>query len=101
VLQELHAADALPLQLLSVSLDAFLEGPEGGQQLVVDFLQKTPLPWQQVVYHGGQDELFKPFQMSGMIPFSVLYDSQGRELQRFTGKFQRGQIEAALADAGI
>ena len=101
VLQELHADTTLNLRLLSVSLDAFLEGPEGGQQLVVEFLQKTPLPWQQVVYHGGQDELFEPFRMSGMIPLSILYDSKGQEMQRFAGKFQRRQIVASLGDAGL
>ena len=101
VLQDLYADASLNLQLLSVSLDSFLEGPEGGQALVVDFLEKTHLPWQQVVYDGGQDELFEPFRMTGMIPFSVLYDDKGNEIQRFTGRFQRGQIEASLGDAGM
>ena len=96
-LQELHEDAALDLQIVSVSLDAFLEGPQGGRQLVVDFLQETPLPWKQLVYEGSQDELFEPFELSGMIPYSILYDAHGEELIRFTGKFRAAQVRVMLA----
>ena len=96
VLRELHDDPSLHLQIISVSLDAFLQGPEDGRQLVVDFLQETPMPWKQLVYEGGQDELFKPFQLSGMIPETILYDADGNEVKRFNGKFQPAQVHAAL-----
>lgn len=99
VLRQLDGDESLGLRVLSVSLDTFLEGPEGGRQLVVDFLEKTPLPWEQVVYDGSQDALFEPFEMSGMIPFSILYDESGNVLRRFRGRFQVDQVRTALATA--
>jgi thiol-disulfide isomerase/thioredoxin len=101
VLRQLHDDTELNLRILSVSLDSFLEGPEGGRQLVLDFLQKNPVPWEQLVYDGSQDALFEPFQMSGMIPFSILYDESGNELRRFRGRFQASQVHAVLATARL
>lgn len=99
VLRELHADADLGLRVVSVSLDTFLEGPEGGRQLVLEFLQENPLPWEQYVYEGGQDELFEPFDMSGMIPLTILYDEEGAEIGRYAGRLQASQVRATLLTA--
>ena len=96
-LAALHARQAGALDILGVSLDAFLHPAEKSLSLVTEFLTRTPMPYENVVFVGGQDELFAAFELPGGIPYAVLYDAQGQELRRFPGKVKPAVVEDLLA----
>jgi len=84
------------LRVLAVSLDAFLSGRSTGK-VVSDYLRAHPAPLDHVIYTGSQDAVFSAFDLPGNIPYSILYDSQGHVLQRFTGQTSPADVRAALA----
>jgi thiol-disulfide isomerase/thioredoxin len=88
------------LRLVAVSLDHFLSGA-ATPQVVGDWLQTHPLPLQHLIYAGTQDALFEAFELSGSIPYAILYDAQGRVLQRYEGQTEPAAVRTALtAGAG-
>jgi thiol-disulfide isomerase/thioredoxin len=95
-LVELHASRSTELEILGVSLDPFLNTPERSMQLVQEQLQRTPMPYENVLFVGAQDPLFDSFDMPGGIPYAVLYDRNGQILERFPGRVKLGVVEAAL-----
>ena len=92
----LHDTSAEELEILGVSLDAFLHPADQSLELVRQFLKTTPTPYAHVVYTGRQDPLFRFFDMPGGIPYAVLYDDQGRALERFSGKVSPTSVQQAL-----
>jgi hypothetical protein len=67
---------------------------------VQEFLKQTPVPYAQLVYVGSQDALFNTFELPGAIPCALLYDAQGRLLQRFDGPLPRDAVAKALGFSG-
>ncbi|UCE03464.1 MAG: TlpA family protein disulfide reductase [Candidatus Latescibacterota bacterium] len=96
-LVELHAHRSMELEILGVSLDAFLNTTEKSMQLVQEQLQRTPTPYENVLFVGAQDPLFDSFDMPGGIPYALLYDRNGQILERFPGRVKLDVVEAALA----
>jgi thiol-disulfide isomerase/thioredoxin len=94
----LHREAPSGLQIIAVSLDEFLSG-EGTMAVVAEFLRNRPLPYEQLVYTGSQDALLIPFDLSGSIPYAILYDAGGNPLRRFEGQTAAAEIRAALAAA--
>ena len=88
------------LRILAVSLDAFLAGGEHAPGVVQEFLKKTPVPYDQLVYVGTQDALFDGFDLPGAIPYALLYDAQGHELQRFDGPLPQNAVQRILDSVG-
>jgi thiol-disulfide isomerase/thioredoxin len=86
------------LNLIAVSLDHFLSGPTT-PQVVADWLQTHPVPLQHLIYAGTQDALFNAFDLSGSIPYAILYDAQGRVLKRYDGQTEPAAVRTALAAA--
>ncbi len=84
------------LRILAVSLDFFLSG-KSTEKVVGDYLHAHPAPLEHVIYSGSQDAIFSAFEMPGNIPYSILYDSQGHVLKRFTGQAAPADVRAALA----
>ncbi len=95
-LVRLHDQSADDLEILGVSLDAFLHPADKSLDLVRAQLQQTPTPYPHVVYDGRQDPLFQLFDMPGGIPYAVLYDADGRALERFAGKVSPETVRRAL-----
>ncbi len=87
------------LEILAVSLDAFLHPPERSLALVQTQLQQTPTPYTNVLFMGSQDALFAAFQLPGGIPYALLFDAAGREVRRFNGKVRPDELDLALAAA--
>ena len=87
------------LQLVAVSLDHFLSGPTT-PQVVAGWLQTHPVELQHLIYAGTQDALFNAFDLPGSIPYAILYDAQGRVLQRYEGQTEPAAVRTALAAAG-
>lgn len=98
-LAALHGRQAGALDILGVSLDAFLHPAEKSLSLVTELLTCTPMPYENVVFVGKQDELFAAFDLPGGIPYAVLYDGKGRELRRFAGNVEPAVVEELLAGA--
>lgn len=84
------------LRVLAVSFDFFLSG-KSTEKVVSDYLHAHPAPLEHVIYSGSQDAVFTAFDLPGSIPYSILYDSQGRILKRFTGQTAPEDVRAALA----
>lgn len=99
-LVRLHESAGAELEILSVSLDAFLHPAERSLELVRQQLVTTPTPWAQLVYTGAQDPLFGYFDMPGGIPYAVLYDANGEALERFAGKVEIDVVRRAVQRAG-
>lgn len=95
-LVRLYDSSSEDLDILAVSLDAFLHSPEKSLQLVHAQLQDTPTPYAHLVYTGPQDPLFGFFDMPGGIPYAVLYDRAGQALERFSGKVSPNRVRRAL-----
>lgn len=96
----LDARSAGALEILAVSLDAFLRSPEQSLALVRRQLERTPAPYEHIVYVGEQGPLFEAFEMPGGIPYAILFDDKGRVLQRFPGQVSATEVQAALGRAG-
>lgn len=92
----LHAENAANLEIVAVSLDAFLAGPAEATRKVAGFLDETPVPYENLVFVGSQDELFTRFEMPGGIPYAILYDRDGRVRERFAGRVNLTRLQDAL-----
>jgi len=97
-LAALHREAPAGLQVVAVSLDHFLSG-DNALQVVTTFLEKTPTPFEQMVYVGSQDAILIPFELTGAIPYAILYDAEGRAIRHFEGQTAAADIRAALATA--
>jgi thiol-disulfide isomerase/thioredoxin len=93
----MHSRHRETLEILAVSLDAFLHPAARSLELVQAQQRQTPTPYENVVFTGSQDELFAAFQLPGGIPFAVLFDAAGREVRRFNGKVRPDELDDALA----
>lgn len=93
----LHARHAGDLDILGVSLDAFLHAPARSQELVQAQLRRTPAPYANVLYRGAQDPLFAAFDLPGGIPYAVLYDRDRHALLHFRGRVDPACIDSVLA----
>ena len=96
---ELHREAPGGLRVVAVSLDHFLSGDQA-PAVVSDFLRTRPIPYEQLVYAGSQDAILIPFDLSGAIPYAILYDAAGKPLRHFEGRTAAAEIRAALAAAG-
>ena len=92
----LHRESPSGLRIVAVSLDYFLSGDKT-EAIVADFLRQNPVPYEQLVYVGSQDGILIPFDLSGTIPYAILYDAAGVAVRRFEGQTPAADIRAALA----
>jgi thiol-disulfide isomerase/thioredoxin len=92
-----HTQRAAEIDIMAVSLDAFLHGVEASQQKVDAFLGETHVPYENVLFTGSQDELFTHFSMPGGIPYAILFGADGNVLERFAGRVDVARLQRALA----
>jgi thiol-disulfide isomerase/thioredoxin len=83
---------------VGVSLDGWVtgDGPET-EEKVKAFLAKTGVSYANFIYQGDQDPLLSGFDLPGAIPYSALYDRDGRKVTSWEGMIDPGELRRAIA----
>ncbi len=83
-----------PFELVGISAD-YMTSPtsEEAFRKVRDFGARFQIQYPNVIFSGSTDELTARFSLSGSIPATILYDPQGREVERWVGKLEHGDLE--------
>ena len=83
---------------LGISLDTWVtgEGEETGEK-VRKALASAGVSYPNLVYTGDQDPLLEGFRIPGSIPYSILYDSEGRDVKRFDEQIAIETVRRAIA----
>lgn len=83
---------------LGISLDTWVtgEGAETGDK-VRKALAAAGVSYPNLVYTGDQDPLLEGFRLPGSIPYSILYDSEGRDVARFEAQIEVEAVRRAIA----
>ena len=83
---------------LGISLDAWVsgDGEETGDK-VRKALAAAGISYPNVVYTGDQDPLLEGFRLPGASPYSILYDSEGRDVKRFEEQIEIETLRRAIA----
>ncbi len=85
---------------LGVSLDAWVTGNGSETEgKVRRALAESGVGYPNLIYRGDQDPLIEGFALPGPIPYSVLYDPQGQQVQNWAGKAPIGEVRMAIAGA--
>ena len=73
--------------LLGISAD-FMTSPTPDEALrkVRAFNTQYRVPYANVIFSGSTDDLTARFSLTGAIPASILYDPQGKEVERWVGR---------------
>ena len=74
------------------------DGAETGEK-VRRALARAGVAYPNLVYVGDQDPLLEGFRLPGSIPYSVLYDPQGRDGARWDGQAPIEDVRRAIAAA--
>ena len=84
-------------EFLGVSLDAWIggENPET-EGKVKRALEDTGVGYPNLIYRGDQDPLVEEFDMSGAIPYSILYDPGGHPARMWEGRVEISELREAL-----
>ena len=84
---------------VGVSLDAWVEGdgPET-EQKVRDALKEAGVGYANLIYRGDQDPLVEEFEMSGAIPYTILFAPDGHPMQVWEGRVEIDALRKALDD---
>jgi len=85
---------------LGVSLDAWVTGNGAETEMKVKrALAEAGVGYPNLIYRGDQDPLIEGFDLPGPIPYSVLYDPQGQQVQNWAGKAPIAEVRMAIAGA--
>jgi thiol-disulfide isomerase/thioredoxin len=84
---------------IGVSLDAWISG-DGSEteQKVREALQDAGVGYANLIYRGDQDPLVEEFDMSGAIPYTILYAPDGSPLRVWEGRVEIDLLRKALDD---
>lgn len=89
-----------PAAFLGISLDAWVTGDGAETEAKVRrALARAGVAYPNLVYVGDQDPLLEGFRLRGSIPYSVLYDPQGRDVARWEGQAPIEDVRRAIAAA--
>jgi len=84
---------------LGVSLDAWITGDGSDtEQKVREALQEAGVGYANLIYRGDQDPLVEEFDMSGAIPYTILYAPDGNPLHVWEGRVDIDLLRKALDD---
>ena len=90
--------------LLGVSFDGWVTGNgPATEKKVKGFLAVAGATYPNLIYRGDQDPVLEAFDLSGAIPYSILYDGEGRVVERWDGQVEPAVLRrsiAGLAPAG-
>jgi hypothetical protein len=81
---------------VGVNMDDML--PESSAKPVKTFLDKQKIAFPNIYYKGNADALGKYLDFNGSLPFTIVYDSKGKELWRHDGRIDREEMIAKLRD---
>ena len=86
---------------LGISLDAWVTGNGSEtEDKVRNALAAAGVGYPNLIYRGDQDPLIEGLDLPGPIPYSVLYDGQGKRLASWTGPAAIEEVRRAIA-AGL
>jgi thiol-disulfide isomerase/thioredoxin len=86
---------------LGLSLDAWITGNGGEtEDKVKNALAAAGVGYPNLIYRGDQDPLIEGMGLPGPIPYSVLYDAEGKRLASWTGPAAIPEVRRAIA-AGL
>ncbi len=76
-----------PFSLIGISAD-YMTSPTAEEALkkVRNFSTQYQIQYPNVIYSGSTDDLTARFSLGGTIPTSILYNPQGKEVERWTGR---------------
>ncbi len=78
-----QSIDTSKLQMLGVSADFFVVGDSAKIVFKVrDFLSQKKVRYPNFIFRGPQDSLTGMFNLSGLLPETIIYDSSGKEIFR-------------------
>lgn len=99
-LPDLRAIDkefGAEVALAGVSLDDML--PDAKRTDTALFLDRQQIAYPNVYYTGTPDALGEELKISGEIPITIVYDGNGKELWRHSGRIDRNETIKRLRDA--
>jgi thiol-disulfide isomerase/thioredoxin len=87
--------------LLGVSFDGWVSG-DGPQteNKVKGFLSVAGATYPNLIYRGDQDPVLEAFDLSGAVPYSILYDAEGRVVERWDGQVDPRAVRRAIDGLG-
>jgi len=86
---------------LGISLDAWVTGNGAEtEDKVRHALAAAGVGYPNLIYRGDQDPLIEGLDLPGPIPYSVLYDGQGKRVASWTGPAAIEEVRRAIA-AGL
>ncbi|MCI0330853.1 MAG: TlpA family protein disulfide reductase [candidate division Zixibacteria bacterium] len=88
--------DTSKLKMIGVSADFFVVGDSA--QIVAkvgDFLREKKVSYPNFIYRGPVDSLSNLFNLSGILPETIIYDSSGKEVFRHEDLITLSELEKA------
>jgi len=85
------------VKVLGVSVDLFVS--DDGAPLrsrIAELLERAKVRYTNLLYTGHQDPLAEAFGLLGVLPSSILYGPDGREIRRWVGPVTLDEIAVAL-----
>jgi thiol-disulfide isomerase/thioredoxin len=83
---------------IGVSLDGWVFGSDSeAEEKVRGALKESGVAYVNLIYRGDQDTLLEGFKLPGPIPYSVLYDRDGREVKTWAGRVRPGELREEIA----
>ena len=95
-LRAIDEAFGAELAIAGISLDDML--PDAKREKTVAFLDKQKIAFPNVYYTGNPDDLGEYLKFDGEIPVTIVYDRNGKELWRHTGRLNKEETIARLRE---
>jgi thiol-disulfide isomerase/thioredoxin len=96
-LRAIDAAFGAEVAIVGISLDDML--PDADRAATAAFLDKQRISFPNFYYMGSFDELGGQLKIDGEIPITIVYDRNGKELWRHSGRLDRNETIKRLRDA--
>jgi thiol-disulfide isomerase/thioredoxin len=85
-------------ELIGLSLDTWVFSSEAeAEERVRAALKRAGVSYVNLIHRGEQDPLLESFDLPGPLPYSVLYDGEGREVTSWNGKVVLEQLRRAAS----
>jgi len=91
-----ESVDTAKLKMIGVSADFFVVGDSAKIVAKVnDFLSRKKVSYPNFIYHGPVDSVAGLFNLSGVLPETIIYDSAGREIFRHEDLITLSELQKA------
>jgi len=92
-----QSVDTAKLKMIGVSADFFVVGDSARIVAKVhDFLLQKKVAYPNFIYSGPTDSLAAIFNLSGVLPETIIYDSSGKEVFRHENLITLGELQKAV-----